>query len=82
MPKSKKDQTEKKKLELRAIRVLVFVDEDVAKALLPPLFDLGPIAKQTHDLTNEIVEIERTKRAQHRLVSRKNFLRDLVVLVI
>ena len=68
-------------LELRAVGVLVLVDEDVAKALLPLCEYVGATVPEARHLADEIVEVERAKLAEGRLVARVDDLGHLVVLV-
>jgi hypothetical protein len=72
---------ESHKLELSVVRVLILVDDDVAKALLPTLEDIGATLPKADDLANQIVEVERLKALKRRLVAREDLHRDLVVLV-
>ena len=45
-------------LELRAVRVLVLVDEHVQRLALPPRADVLSLAPEARDLADEIVEVE------------------------
>ena len=55
-------------LVLRLVRVLVFVDEDVAEALAVVLQDVAVIVEQLDDVHQQIVEVHRPGLEQPRLV--------------
>ena len=68
-------------LELRAVRVLVLVDEDVQVAALPAGARILVALPEARDLADEVVEVERLELAKGGLVPRIDDLRDLVVRV-
>ncbi len=63
------------------VGVLVFVDQNVAKTLLPSRQHFGPPFPETHRLAHEIVEIESVKSAQRGAVLGQHDGGDFVVVV-
>jgi hypothetical protein len=63
------------------VRVLVLIDEHVAKALLPALEDFRAPLPEPDRLGHQIVEVEGTEAPERRAVLRPDDPRDLVVLV-
>ena len=55
---------------LRVVRVLVFVDEEIADALAPRAAQLGVRFEQRHRQANKIVEVDRVERGEPTLVLR------------
>jgi hypothetical protein len=68
-------------LELRFVGVLVLVDQNVAKALLPFREHLFAAPKKAHRFAHQIVEVEGRKPAQRGAVLRIDDFGDFVVLV-
>ena len=67
-------------LELRAVGVLVLVDEDVAGTRsCQRARTSSRVAPEARDLADEIVEVERAVLPERRLVARVDDARDLVV---
>ena len=66
-------------LELRAVGVLVLVDEHVQEPLLPAREDGRVVLPEARDLADQVVEVERLVLPQGRLVARVDLPRDLVV---
>ena len=64
---------------LRAVGILVFVDEDVLEAILILLFDVRRLAKQSHDLQQQVVKIQGVLLPQRALVSVKDARYDLLI---
>jgi hypothetical protein len=54
--------------ELSVVRVLVLIDEHVLEPPRVALADLGPVTQEPHRLGDEVVEVERSRGAQHALV--------------
>ena len=52
------------------VGVLVLINEHVAEALAVELRDLRVVREDAHDLTDEVVEVHRVRRAQALLVIR------------
>ena len=61
---------------LRAVRVLVLVDEDVLEAILPVVHRVIARLEQPHGEEEQVVEVERVVLAQEALVARPDDGRD------
>ena len=61
-----------RQLELRLVRVLILVDRDVPEALLAVASRLLVLAEELHGLHYYVVEIERARRLETRLIHRVN----------